>query len=94
MAEAEAIIRSIPGQRSGISFDYFRMLAGDDGRIKPDRMVQRFIAKALGITPEQVGPEQARALLQGAVQELNKRGDTWSPRRLDYVIWLRESSGK
>jgi len=93
LTEAEAIVRSIPGQRSGISFDYFRMLAGDNGRIKPDRMVQRFIAKALGTTPEQVGPDMAREVLQGTVEELINRGHTWSPRRLDYVIWQRESSG-
>lgn len=93
LAAAEALVHEIPGQKSGISFDYFRMLAGDDSRIKPDRMVLRFIAKALGTTPEQVGPGMAREVLQGTVEELIKRGHTWSPRRLDYVIWHRESSG-
>ena len=47
LTTAEALVREIPGQISGISFDYFRMLAGDDTLIKPDRMVQRYIAKAL-----------------------------------------------
>lgn len=32
---AEALAREIPGQKSGISFDYFRMLAGDDNLVKP-----------------------------------------------------------
>ncbi len=36
LAKAEAIARTIPGQRSGISFDYFRMLAGDDSLSIPE----------------------------------------------------------
>lgn len=47
LAIAEALVREIPGKASGISFDYFRMLAGDDNLIKPDRVVQHYIAKAL-----------------------------------------------
>lgn len=88
---AEIIIRQIPEQKSGISFDYFRMLAGDDNLIKPDRMVQRFIARAIGEAPEKVGPDRARGMLQGAVTELNARGETWSPRGLDYVVWAHQS---
>jgi hypothetical protein len=93
LAIAEALVREIPGQASGISFDYFQMLAGDDNLIKPDRMVQRYIAKALGVAPQQVAPELARALMQGAVQTLNARGKNWTPRKLDYAIWNAQSSG-
>ena len=92
LTTAEALVRNIPGQTSGISFDYFRMLAGDDTLIKPDRMVQRYIAKALEEMPQQVGPEKARVLLQGATQLLVRRGHDWSPRRLDYAIWNTESA--
>lgn len=88
---AEAAIRQIPGQKSGISFDYFRMLAGDDTLIKPDRMVQRFIARAIGEAPDKVGPDRARGLLQGVVPELNARGSTWSPRTLDHEVWAYQS---
>jgi hypothetical protein len=88
---AETIIRQIPGQKSGISFDYFRMLAGDDNLIKPDRMVQRFIARAIGEAPDKVGPDRARGLLQGVVPELNARGSTWSPRTLDHEVWAYQS---
>ena len=56
LVAAESSVRQIPGQKSGISFDYFRMLAGDDDRIKPDRMVQRVIAEAIGTAPEQIPP--------------------------------------
>ena len=93
LATASLAIRQIPGQSSGISFDYFRMLAGDDSLIKPDRMVQRYIAKVLGTKPGQIGAELAKELLQSVVKELNKRGHAWSPRGLDYVIWQRTSGG-
>ena len=93
LISAEALVREIPGQASGISFDYFRMLAGDDNLIKPDRMVQRYIAKALGGKPQQVTPGKARSLLQSAVKVLVERGIDWSPRRLDYAIWSAQSSG-
>jgi len=91
LTAAEATIRQIPGQKSGISFDYFRMLAGDDNLIKPDRMVQRFVARAIGEAPEKVGPDRARGLLQGAVAELNTRGTAWSPRALDHEVWAHQS---
>ena len=42
---AEAMILGLPGQSSGIAFDYFMMLAGDDNPIKPNRTVQRFVGQ-------------------------------------------------
>lgn len=47
---AEAMILGLPGQSSGIAFDYFMMLAGDDNLIKPDRMVQRYVRHVLGLS--------------------------------------------
>ena len=94
LVAAERQIRKIPGQGSGISFDYFRMLAGDDNLIKPDRMVQRFIAKAIDAKPEQVTPDLARAVLQNAISILGAQRVEWSPRQLDYAIWNRESSDR
>ena len=88
---AEMLVREIPGQKSGISFDYFRMLAGDDDRIKPDRMVQRFIARALGKKPDQITPDQARTVIKTAIPVLAERGFNWSPRQLDYAVWSQES---
>lgn len=88
---AKRLVLTIPGQRSGISFDYFLMLAGDDSLIKPDRMVQRFIATAISETPQKVEPDRARFLLQGATDILVQRGYDWSPRRLDHTIWKLES---
>ena len=39
----ETKIKQIRGQKSGISLQYFYMLAGNDRLIKPDRMVVRYI---------------------------------------------------
>ncbi len=90
LISAKTDILKITGQSSGISFDYFRMLAGDDTLIKPDRMVQRYIEKALGVAPKEVDANKSRILLRGATQLLVERKYDWSPRRLDYAIWKRE----
>lgn len=87
---AEASILGIPGQGSGISFDYFRMLAGDDDLIKPDRMVQRFVCAAADLKATTPTPRQTAILVRLAARELARRGQDWSPRRLDYAIWVRE----
>ncbi len=83
---AEANILGQPGQSSGIAFDYFRMLAGDDDLIKPDRMIQRFVAGALG-TEKEPEPRQAAVLVRLASRELTGRGYHWTPLGLDHAIW-------
>lgn len=87
---AEAIILGLPGQSSGIAFDYFMMLAGDDNLIKPDRMVQRYVGYALGLesVPQ---PRQAAILVRLAARELRQRGRLWTPLSLDYAIWKHQS---
>ena len=88
---AEAMILGLPGQSSGIAFDYFMMLAGDDNLIKPDRMVQRYVATALSLAnlPQ---PRQAAILLRLASMELRRRGRHWTPLSLDHAIWKYQSS--
>jgi hypothetical protein len=87
---AEAIILGLPGQSSGIAFDYFMMLAGDDNLIKPDRMVQRYVAHALDLdsVPQ---PRQAAILVRLAANELRTRGQLWTPLSLDNAIWRHQS---
>lgn len=87
---AEVIILGLPGQSSGIAFDYFKMLAGDDYFVKPDRMVQRFVAKALDMRVEPK-PRQAAILLRLAAKVLSRRGRDWTPLRLDHAIWRYQS---
>ena len=87
---AEAIILGLPGQSSGIAFDYFMMLAGDDNLINPDRMVQRYVAHALDLdsVPQ---PRQAAILVRLAAKELRTRGQLWTPLSLDNAIWRHQS---
>jgi DNA-binding transcriptional regulator YdaS (Cro superfamily) len=73
----------VPGQGSGVSWHAFAMLVGLDD-VKPDRMVRRFVAGALGRAT--VSAEDARALvIETAI------GFGVSPRALDYAIWSHVS---
>jgi hypothetical protein len=88
---AEAMILGLPGQSSGIAFDYFMMLAGDDNLVKPDRMVQRFVGHALSL-PAVPQPRQAAILVRLAANELLRRGQQWTPLSLDHAIWKHQRS--
>lgn len=91
IALAEAIILGLPGQGSGIAFDYFRMLAGNDDLIKPDRMVLRFVADALGLA-SLPSTRQAALLVRLAARELTDRSIVWTPLALDHAIWRYQST--
>ncbi|UPW84921.1 hypothetical protein [Lysinibacillus sp. Ag94] len=85
--EFEKEIRAIPGQKSGISLVYFYMLAGDDQWVKPDRMIVRFLEKAL---QRKVKIEEAQSLLEETTKILIKQYSNITPRLLDYQIWNYE----
>ncbi|MBE6185163.1 hypothetical protein G4D61_12685 [Bacillus ginsengihumi] len=87
--EFENEIRTIPGQKSGISLVYFYMLAGDDQWIKPDRMITRFLEKVL---QRKVKLEEAQSLLDETTKLLKKYYPNITPRLLDYQIWNFERS--
>jgi len=79
---------AIPGQRSGVSLEYFSLLLGDEMRIKPDRRVKRFVDAALGAHVE----DNARVihLLQQACAGLAPSYPNLTPRRLDKLIWEQQ----
>jgi hypothetical protein len=79
-----AKIRGIKGQKSGISFDYFLMLAGSDGHIKADRMLRDFVADVLR---ETVSVDKTRALVLSSCERLQAEICHLKPRLLDYEIW-------
>nr|WP_284929296.1 hypothetical protein [Bacillus subtilis] len=83
----EKDIKAIPGQKSGISLVYFYMLAGDDHWIKPDRMIVRFLEKAI---QRKVKIEEAQSILVGATNILAEKYPNITPRLLDYQIWNYE----
>ena len=77
---------AVPGQASGISWRAFCMLVGL-AEVKPDRMIRRYVAAALGRSGETaVGVEEARDLVIATAAHLGV-----SPRDLDYAIWSYQS---
>lgn len=87
--EISRAIRAIPGQASGISLGYLWMLAGSDDHIKPDRMIVRFLERALGYPPS---PAEARDLLSTTVNLLKPLRPDLTPRLLDFMVWKHQSA--
>jgi hypothetical protein len=80
---------TVAGQGSGVSWRAFSMLVGLP-EVKPDRMIRRFAAAALGRPRETaVSVEEARDLVLGAAAHLGV-----SPRALDNAIWSYQSRPK
>ncbi|MEV7595663.1 hypothetical protein AB0O42_35930, partial [Streptomyces sp. NPDC089922] len=84
--QAETAWRAVPGQRSGISWRYLRMLLGIPD-VKPDRMVKRFIATALGTDEQQLPTGQALRLVQAAAAHHGVE-----PHALDHEIWKYQTT--
>lgn len=76
--------KGLPSQRSGITYNYFILLAGQPS-VKPDRMILRFLQKALGL-PKAPNSGEASELVAAAAHVLDV-----SPRTLDHTIWRTES---
>ncbi|OBG69767.1 heme peroxidase [Mycobacterium sp. E3339] len=74
-----------PGQGSGITWDYALMLAQLPG-VKADRMVIKYVARAIGVPPEKLSPQRAAQLVT-RVAEVKR----WNPIHLDHAIWRFES---
>lgn len=78
--------KRLPSQSSGVTYNYLLLLAGLPS-VKPDRMVLRFLARALGADAE-LTTGRAVELITAAADALEV-----SPRTLDHVIW-RTASGR
>jgi hypothetical protein len=78
-------IKAIRGQSSGLSYAYFLILAGNQDGVKPDRMVTRFVADALGV--RNVAPELAEELVRSASRILRAEFPNLVPSSLDNKIW-------
>ena len=87
---AETAFLALKGQKSGISWLYLRMLAGDDGHVKPDRHIRRFIKEATGL---EVSSAEAVMLIQATSACLKVDFPNMTPRLLDHAIW-KARSGK
>jgi hypothetical protein len=89
LKSAESAVTRIPGQKSGISFDYFVLLAGHE-LVKADRMICRFVADAARI--DKVTPAIAKDAVIGAAKLLKLEIPHLDARLLDSEIWGYESA--
>lgn len=80
-------VREIPGQKSGISFDYFLMLAGNSNLVKPDRMIKRYLERATG---QKLTEEKLLHILRDVTAHLKSEYKNLTPRLLDHEIWKFE----
>jgi hypothetical protein len=71
----------VPGQSRGVTWHYVQMLAGMPG-IKPDRMITRFVAKALDRPLKTITPSFCVEVLTAVAGELTMTGS-----ELDHAIW-------
>ncbi len=92
LEELERDFRSVPGQGSGVSFNYFLMLAGDDKVMKIDRWLQRFADDATSPKRNRNAKELYVDYL-AVCGALNESGyPHLTPRLLDYRIWEYEAN--
>jgi hypothetical protein len=77
-------VKQIAGQRSGLSLEYFWMLAGMSTLIKPDRHILNYVAAVVDHFPS---GEEAISILCLAAKKLAQTGHQVTPRELDYGIW-------
>jgi len=76
------------GRIAGVAdqtWNYFLMLAGHTG-VKVDRMICRYVARAVGAEPDDIAPKRAAQLVAEAAAELGA-----DPHELDHAIWAFES---
>ena len=74
----------IPGQRSGLTWNYMLMLSGLPG-VKADRMIRRYVTRALD-RERLIGAKTASRLVEEAADALGLPHTT-----LDHTIWRFES---
>ncbi|GEB24801.1 hypothetical protein [Brevibacterium aurantiacum] len=78
--------KRLPSQSSGVTYNYLLILAGMPS-VKPDRMILRFLAHALGEETELDG-RRAVELITETAKTMNV-----DPRALDHIAW-RAASGR
>ena len=110
LRDIKADWRKVPGQRSGISWSYFLMLArvlpadGNAGKaidgspnpqpdseaavagVKPDRMIKRYVAAAVGLKESALTNRKAAGLVKAAADAKD-----WDVIALDHAIWRFQS---
>ena len=83
--EVKLMWLAVPGQRSGITWEYAMMLAGIPG-VKADRMVVRYVARVLDLPARSLGPRDAARLVKAVAG-----AKEWNVIHMDHAIWRFES---
>jgi hypothetical protein len=88
LTKAEALVKQIPGQGTGITFTYFLMLSGEEKFVKADTHIRRFVSDALG-TPwtNLVAADRAAGLLREASRRFAGSFPGLTSAKLDHAIW-------
>lgn len=75
----------LPSQSSGVTFNYFLILAGLQS-VKPDRMVVKFVRENTDIKAGELTPANVTDLIKRVAEKYPTQ-----VRKLDHVIWRYES---
>lgn len=89
--ELESELKNVPGQASGISIMYLKMLCGNDNNCKPDRHVLRFILECSNVN---CSPKQACEYLGKVCQILKNNYPNLNLRLMSHTIWRYMSEKK
>lgn len=88
LRNAEQLVRTIPGQGSGLTFTYFLMLAGENNFVKSDVHIRRFVSDALSVDWRNlISMTQAANLVTEAAVTLSRDFPGLTPAKLDHAIW-------
>ena len=88
--EVDHALRGLPGDgQNGVRRGYLWMLVGDENRVKPDRMVLRWLLKQGSKARD---PATAALLLRQVAEHLTESGRPTTPWEVDHAIWLDQKS--
>lgn len=83
-ADIENMYLQVPGQHSGISLAYLKMLCGNEKILKPDRHILRFLSK---FADREVSVNEAQKIVDVVVSLLKEKYPHITVRSIDYKIW-------
>ena len=81
----ERDLRTVRGQKSGISTDYFYMLAGNISDVKVDRNIMAFACAATG--EDHLSSTTVKEFFKSAVKELQADHPGLTVRHLNHIVW-------
>jgi hypothetical protein len=81
------LILARPQEKSGATNELIERYADAVIGVKPDRMIKRYVAKAIGQTPSELENRKAGALVKAAAKRMG-----CNVYALDHTIWRYQSN--